>query len=96
MIDLNVVVRRKPGLISAEADDELTLLDADRGDFLRLNSTAASIWALLDGPMTVATLCDRLAERFAGMPDESRADVAAFVTTLVERGLVEASPSSSR
>ena len=91
MICQDVTVRRKPGLISAGSDDELTLLDVDHGDFVQLNKTAAAIWTLLDEPMTVAALCARLAESFAIMADDCREDVTAFIASLGERGLVELS-----
>jgi hypothetical protein len=83
------ILRRRKDLIAAETDGEMVVLDADRGDFLQLNSSAARIWALLEEPLTLAALCGRLAEQFATGAAECRADVIAFVGLLRERGMIE-------
>ncbi|MFA5962627.1 MAG: HPr-rel-A system PqqD family peptide chaperone [Sphingomonas sp.] len=83
------VLHRRKDLIAAESDGEMVVLDAERGDFLQLNSSAARIWALLEEPLTLAALCARLAEQFATGADECRGDVLAFLDLLRERGMIE-------
>lgn len=85
----DTILRRRKDLIAAESDGEIVVLDAERGDFLQLNSSAARIWALLEEPLTLAALCGRLTEQFATQASECRGDVIAFVGLLRERGMVE-------
>ena len=89
MIDDDAVVRRKGDLISVETDGEAVVLDASQGDFLRLNSTGAQIWALLDTPQTFAALCTALERRFNVDRATCRVEVLAFIHALDGRDLIE-------
>jgi len=88
-IEDHMVISLRRDMIAAESDGEMIVLDAERGDFLQLNKTAARIWALLEEPLTFADLCTRLADQFAVDQAACREDVRAFVGTLSQRGLVE-------
>jgi PqqD family protein of HPr-rel-A system len=88
-IEDSAVIRLRRDMIAAESDGEMIVLDAERGDFLQLNKTAARIWALLGEPLTFGALCARLADQFAVDPAACRDDVRAFIDELSQRGLVE-------
>ncbi|MES2044144.1 MAG: HPr-rel-A system PqqD family peptide chaperone [Pseudomonadota bacterium] len=88
-IEDTALISLRRDMIAAASDDEMIVLDAERGDFLQLNKTAARIWALLEEPLTFGTLCARLAEQFAVDPSACREEVRAFVGELSRRGLVE-------
>jgi hypothetical protein len=85
----HMIVRLRRDVIAAESDGDMVVLDADRGDFVQLNKTAARIWALLEVPLTFGELCARLADQFAVDATACREDVRGFVGVLAERGLVE-------
>jgi hypothetical protein len=88
-IEDSAVIRLRRDMIAAESDGEMIVLDAERGDFLQLNKTAARIWALLEEPLPFGDLCARLADQFTVDAAACRADVLAFVGDLSRRGLVE-------
>ena len=88
-IEDSAVIRLRRDMIAAESDGEIIVLDAERGDFLQLNKTAARIWALLEEPLTFGDLCARLADQFAVDAAACREDVLAFVGDLSRRGLIE-------
>ena len=88
-IEDSAVIRLRRDMIAAESDGEMIVLDAERGDFLQLNKTAARIWALLEEPLSLGDLCARLADQFAVDAAACREDVLAFVGDLSRRGLVE-------
>lgn len=88
-IEDSAVIRLRRDMIAAESDGEMIVLDAERGDFLQLNKTAARIWALLEEPLTFGDLCARLADQFAVDAAACREDVLAFVGDLSRRGLIE-------
>lgn len=90
LIDTGARIRQRPGVIAAETDGEMVVLDPERGEFLDLSRTAARIWSLLDEAITVPALCQRLAEQFDIDAAACRDDVEAFVLSLAERGLIEA------
>ena len=88
-IEDSAVIRLRRDMIAAESDGEMIVLDAERGDFLQLNNTAARIWALLEEPLTFGDLCARRADLFAVDAAACREDVLAFVGDLSRRGLIE-------
>ena len=55
---------------------------------LLLNDSAAAILQLCDGQSTVEQIALQLAEQTGGAAPKIEADVVAFVTTMLDRGLV--------
>lgn len=90
--DDGTVVRRQSNVFAADADGEMVVLDVARGDFLHLNKTAGCIFELLDAPLTVAALRDRLIARFEVDAATCGADLRVFLGQLVGIGLVEIVP----
>ncbi len=87
------LIRRRPDIIAVEADGGMILLDADRGDFVQLSSSAASIWKLLDVPTTIAEICQGISATFAVDAAVCRADVKEFVGILAGRNMIEIIPT---
>jgi pyrroloquinoline quinone biosynthesis protein D len=88
-------VRRDPdrpalspdAVLRDEGDRALVFLpESDR--VLEVNSTGQAILRLMDGSRSIDGIADALAERFETTPERARADVAAYVKTLVEQGLI--------
>ena len=69
-------------------DGEAVLYDADRTRPVLLNSTAAAVWAALDGTRTVDEIAAELAVRFGAEPQQVAADVDAAVARFDELGLL--------
>jgi len=75
-------------------DGEAVLYDAELTRPVLLNSTAAAVWAALDGRRTVAEIAARLAVRFGAEPQQVAADVAAAIVKFDELGLLSADKST--
>ena len=69
-------------------DQEAVLIDLEQGNALGLNATGSLLWPLLPrcGP---AELAEALVAEFEVNRDLADRDVAAFLTLLRERGLIE-------
>ena len=87
------LIRRRPDIIAVEADGGMVVLDADRGDFLQLSSSAASIWKQLDVPTTIADICHSVSATFAVDAAVCRVDVKEFVGVLAGRNMIETIPT---
>ncbi|GIU91959.1 MAG: hypothetical protein KatS3mg011_0865 [Acidimicrobiia bacterium] len=81
--------RPRPHILEEEVDDDLVLYDPSRESVTVLNTTAADIWRLCDGSLTLDEVVERLAAAYGTSAEQIRGDVARTVGRLVEEGLLE-------
>ena len=89
MIDDSNLIRRKPDLITADADGESIVLNSNTGMFFQLNVSAARIWDLLETGQRLPGLVTAMTARFEIDPAQCRAEIVTMLEDLRERGLVE-------
>jgi hypothetical protein len=77
-----------PAVRASITADGLVILDVQRGLVLASNSIGARIWQLIEQRRTQPEIAGQLVEDFGVAVDRAERDVLAFVTSLVERGLV--------
>ena len=82
------VVRRSDNQVSCRIDDETVLMHLETGRYFGYDAVGSRVWELLEQPVPVEVLCDRLVGEFDGV-DAARctADVVAFLRELVDEGL---------
>ena len=89
MIDDSNLIRRKPDLITADADGESIVLNSNTGMFFQLNLSAARIWDLLETDQRLPDLVTGLTAQFEVDPAQCRAEIVTMLEDLRERGLIE-------
>ena len=72
-----------------EVDGEVIALEHERSVYLAANRAATLLWRALNEGATKARLADLLAQEYGLDPERAQADVAAFLTDLNARGLLE-------
>ena len=82
-------VRLSPTVRASRSTDGLVLLDVRGGCVLTSNVVGARIWELLEQRWTSVAIGSQLAVEYGIPADRAMADVAAFVASLVQRGLAE-------
>lgn len=70
-------------------DGEAVLFDSTAGMMRQLNPVGTALWAELENERTVAELVAFVTERFEVTAERARADVEAFLASLLERKLLE-------
>jgi hypothetical protein len=91
-LDSNTPVRISEAVVSRSLRDRVVVLDARTGRYFQLQNAAAAIWQNLEnGAESIPALADRVA---AGVctPASIQPDVAAFVDSAIEQGLLERGP----
>lgn len=85
--------RPMPGVIIQQQEEAWFLLDTEGGEVFNINATAASIFSLCQGGMTLDGAVLSLATRFSisGQEADIREDVLTTVRTFQELGLCEPS-----
>lgn len=69
-------------------DGEAVLIDLERGSAVGLNATGSFLWSQL-AALDADELARELCRAFDVDPEHARADVAAFMALLQERGFAE-------
>ena len=72
-----------------EVDGEVIALEHERSVYLAANRAGTLLWRALNEGATEARLAELLAQEYGLDPERAQADVAAFLTDLNARGLLE-------
>ena len=91
-ITLSSKVHASQDHVACDLDDETVLLSLRTGEYYGLNEVAASVWKLIQQPVTVEELLAALLEQFE-MDDVSRCEneVIALLNQLRELELISVS-----
>ncbi|OHD01552.1 MAG: hypothetical protein A2885_03040 [Sphingopyxis sp. RIFCSPHIGHO2_01_FULL_65_24] len=89
----NTLITRNPSILFNDFDDGLMMMDIDSGNYFDVDSVGGRIWALLDSPATLDTICDSLVAEYDVEPGTCRTETIGFVQELAGKGLVTLRPS---
>ena len=87
MLNDTDIAARASNKVAAEMGDEAVILDIESGLYFQLTKSAARIWGLLDAPMTVAILCEKVEAAFEVDSATCRAEVVEFLELMRSKGL---------
>jgi hypothetical protein len=88
-ITLESVVRRSSDIMASQVENELVMMDVERGMYYALNTIGADIWERLAQPVKVADLCAQLQQRYAVDHATCEADVLAILRDMSGEGLLQ-------
>ena len=89
MTDTTVLSRRE-GLMAADMNGSAVMMDIMTGKYYNLGEVGGRIWELLEEPMTLDTLVQKLTAEYDVSAERCRSDMLPFLNTLIERGLLVA------
>lgn len=75
-------------IIGSPIDDEMVMMDVDKGSYFGLNSMGSEIWNLIEEPKTIKQLVDALIDEYEVSRDECKTEVTKFIDTLVDVDLI--------
>jgi hypothetical protein len=88
-ISLETHIARRADLMVAElSDNELVMLNIQRGSYYGMDDTAKAIWDYLTEPRSVAALVDHLLTCFAVDRQTCEREVLAFVNEMLNDEIV--------
>lgn len=87
MTDTTVLSRRM-GLMTADMNGSAVMMDIMSGKYYNLGEVGGRIWELLEEPMTVTALVQKLTAEYDVSAAQCRADIEPFLNTLLDRGLL--------
>jgi hypothetical protein len=85
---------RNSEILSTEMDGEVVMMDVDQGFYFSLSSgVGATIWSLLENPVSTAQIIAGVCNEYNTTPDECRTDIEGFVVQLHEKQLISLTPA---
>ena len=81
---------RNSNLMASAIDDELVMMDMEKGNYFGLNAVGAHIWALLETPHSRGDIVSSVKNDFDA-PDLSalEKDVLEFIQTMIDNKLID-------
>ena len=87
-ITLEATVVRSNDVLASPVDNDLVMIDLERGMYYALNAIGADIWERLAQPVAVADLCDQLMQKYEVDRETCQADVLAVLNEMAANGLL--------
>lgn len=85
----NTILSRRMGLMTADMNGSAVMMDIMSGKYYNLGEVGGRIWELLEQPMTVTALVEKLTAEYDVSAERCRTDMEPFLMKLLERGLLE-------
>ena len=87
-ITLNSTVVRSSDVMASPVDNELVMMDMERGAYYSLDRVGADIWNRLAAPLAVVDLCAQLMAQYDVDQATCEADVLAVLNEMAGNGLL--------
>lgn len=81
------VVRRTDNNVSADVNDQVMMMDLNRGAYYAMSGTAKAVWDKIESPAQVGLIIEQLLEEYDVSAEDCERDVVSFVTDLVKHDL---------
>lgn len=74
--------------ISGRLHDEMVMMDIQKGKYFSLNPVATIIWDLLEQPLSIEELCERLMDEYEIGYEQCKKEVEEYLMEMNKLGLV--------
>jgi hypothetical protein len=88
-VNADTIISKGQQHVETLADGEVVLMHVESGRFFTLSGTGRRFWELLDKPMAIDALADRLTEEFEVGKAECVNDLLALCERLEARNLID-------
>jgi hypothetical protein len=88
-IDYAARVCRKNDLLSSTIDGQVVITSIEKGSYIGLEGAGNRIWALIDNPVKVSTICDTLLDEYEVSRKQCKEEVIKFLAKLKDNNLIE-------
>ena len=85
------MITKSTQILSSTIDDEVVMMSSEKGMYYNLDPIGSRIWALLDIPQTLESLCAQLMTEYDIDQATCQQETEEFIQSLAERGLVQIS-----
>ena len=87
-VNIDARIFRKTNNLSSKIDNELVILNVNKGEYNGLDEIGSDIWNQLESPMILSDLIAKLVEKYNVNEQQCTLDVIDFITELEKAGLI--------
>ena len=87
---LSLLVTRGKDCVSTIIDGETVILNVSTGIYSGADAVGTFVWGLLEKPVKVADVCERILEQYDVDADACKSDLLKFLRSLADNRLIEA------
>lgn len=88
-IDISSRIIRRTKFLSSKIDDEIVILNIEKGEYNGLDEIGSDIWNFLESPVILSDLVKNLTEKYNVDQKQCTVDVIEFLTELEKAGLIK-------
>jgi len=88
-LNLDSVVVRNEGLMSADVGQAVVILHMDQSSYFDTEGVGADLWRLLESPVRIRALLEEMQTRYSVAADDCARDVLAFLENALNEGLIK-------
>jgi hypothetical protein len=85
----DLIRKARAAFVETTIDDETVVMHIDSAEFFSLNSTAGSVWRLIDGERDFSGVVAAVAEEYGQKPEAIAGEVEGLLARLRELGFIE-------
>lgn len=63
-IDKNTIIMRRSNMVFSDIENEIVMMSLDNGEYYGLNRTASEIWNIIEQPLSISDICNKLILKF--------------------------------
>jgi len=87
-IHLETIIVQSENMLSSKVDEEVIFMSLEKEKYYGLDSLSASIWNLLDKPISLNAVCKKLTLEYDVKLETCQEDVIEFIQKLVDAKLL--------
>ena len=88
VLSKNKVITQNQGNIVSDMDGELVMLSIEKGNYYNLGVLGGEIWNLIEKPIIISDLLDKLISQYDVSQQECEEEVLSFLSDLYNEGLI--------
>lgn len=92
---MSLIVTRGKDCVSTEIDGETVILNVSTGIYSGADAVGTFVWGLLEKPVKVTDIYERILERYDVAAESCRSDLLKYLRSLADNRLIEARDTES-
>jgi len=88
VLSLSTKIYKNKNIISNQIDGETVIMRIEENDYFQLDETGTYIWNIIDKPISVIEISDKIIEHFGISREQSENDMLNFINELSRKKIV--------